>query len=145
MTHGLCNVFSQVSTSPHPLFLSFRSTLYVGKYSTSLYASPSLVHDGVTVVVSDSLCSTSLCPTTIQSYMSRYDRLNVDLLVNCQNVACNGGHHIRSQAWLHYHLWNMLVNFLIYGREAFDKWVYLKRWLTKVILSWTLRRLEHIQ
>ncbi|XP_064180323.1 serine/threonine-protein kinase/endoribonuclease IRE1-like isoform X2 [Anguilla rostrata] len=26
------------------------STLYVGKYSTSLYASPSLVHDGVTVV-----------------------------------------------------------------------------------------------
>uniref|UniRef100_A0A672H7C7 Serine/threonine-protein kinase/endoribonuclease IRE1 n=1 Tax=Salarias fasciatus TaxID=181472 RepID=A0A672H7C7_SALFA len=32
--------------------LSFRATLYVGKYSTSLYASPSLVHDGVTVVVS---------------------------------------------------------------------------------------------
>lgn len=30
-----------------------RATLYVGKYSTSLYASPSLVHDGVTVVVSD--------------------------------------------------------------------------------------------
>uniref|UniRef100_A0A8C7PW41 non-specific serine/threonine protein kinase n=1 Tax=Oncorhynchus mykiss TaxID=8022 RepID=A0A8C7PW41_ONCMY len=29
-----------------------RATLYVGKYSTSLYASPSLVHDGVTVVVS---------------------------------------------------------------------------------------------
>uniref|UniRef100_A0A665UJW6 Serine/threonine-protein kinase/endoribonuclease IRE1 n=1 Tax=Echeneis naucrates TaxID=173247 RepID=A0A665UJW6_ECHNA len=28
-----------------------RATLYVGKYSTSLYASPSLVHDGVTVVV----------------------------------------------------------------------------------------------
>ncbi|KAJ8264092.1 hypothetical protein GJAV_G00145060 [Gymnothorax javanicus] len=27
-----------------------QSTLYVGKYSTSLYASPSLVHDGVTVV-----------------------------------------------------------------------------------------------
>lgn len=34
------------------LFFS-RATLYVGKYSTSLYASPSLVHDGVTVVVSD--------------------------------------------------------------------------------------------
>lgn len=33
----------------------FRATLYVGKYSTSLYASPSLVHDGVTVVVSDPL------------------------------------------------------------------------------------------
>uniref|UniRef100_A0A8D3DFZ8 Serine/threonine-protein kinase/endoribonuclease IRE1 n=1 Tax=Scophthalmus maximus TaxID=52904 RepID=A0A8D3DFZ8_SCOMX len=32
---------------------SSRATLYVGKYSTSLYASPSLVHDGVTVVVSD--------------------------------------------------------------------------------------------
>lgn len=32
----------------------FRATLYVGKYSTSLYASPSLVHDGVTVVVSGS-------------------------------------------------------------------------------------------
>uniref|UniRef100_A0A674NPM7 Serine/threonine-protein kinase/endoribonuclease IRE1 n=1 Tax=Takifugu rubripes TaxID=31033 RepID=A0A674NPM7_TAKRU len=31
----------------------FLATLYVGKYSTSLYASPSLVHDGVTVVVSD--------------------------------------------------------------------------------------------
>uniref|UniRef100_A0A674PDR9 Serine/threonine-protein kinase/endoribonuclease IRE1 n=1 Tax=Takifugu rubripes TaxID=31033 RepID=A0A674PDR9_TAKRU len=30
-----------------------QATLYVGKYSTSLYASPSLVHDGVTVVVSD--------------------------------------------------------------------------------------------
>lgn len=30
-----------------------RATLYVGKYSTSLYASPSLVHDGVTVVVSN--------------------------------------------------------------------------------------------
>uniref|UniRef100_A0AAQ4RVZ7 Serine/threonine-protein kinase/endoribonuclease IRE1 n=1 Tax=Gasterosteus aculeatus aculeatus TaxID=481459 RepID=A0AAQ4RVZ7_GASAC len=29
----------------------FLATLYVGKYSTSLYASPSLVHDGVTVVV----------------------------------------------------------------------------------------------
>lgn len=28
----------------------FMATLYVGKYSTSLYASPSLVHDGVTVV-----------------------------------------------------------------------------------------------
>uniref|UniRef100_A0A8C9Z3P6 non-specific serine/threonine protein kinase n=1 Tax=Sander lucioperca TaxID=283035 RepID=A0A8C9Z3P6_SANLU len=28
----------------------FLATLYVGKYSTSLYASPSLVHDGVTVV-----------------------------------------------------------------------------------------------
>uniref|UniRef100_H3BZ26 Serine/threonine-protein kinase/endoribonuclease IRE1 n=1 Tax=Tetraodon nigroviridis TaxID=99883 RepID=H3BZ26_TETNG len=27
-----------------------KATLYVGKYSTSLYASPSLVHDGVTVV-----------------------------------------------------------------------------------------------
>ncbi|NXS11467.1 ERN1 endoribonuclease, partial [Neodrepanis coruscans] len=27
-------------------------TLYVGKYSTSLYASPSMVHEGVTVVVS---------------------------------------------------------------------------------------------
>lgn len=39
---------------------SLRATLYVGKYSTSLYASPSLVHDGVTVVVSDTftlLCS----------------------------------------------------------------------------------------
>lgn len=36
------------------LFSFFRATLYVGKYSTSLYASPSLVHDGVTVVVSDS-------------------------------------------------------------------------------------------
>lgn len=35
-------------------FSFFRATLYVGKYSTSLYASPSLVHDGVTVVVSDS-------------------------------------------------------------------------------------------
>lgn len=35
------------------LFSFFRATLYVGKYSTSLYASPSLVHDGVTVVVSD--------------------------------------------------------------------------------------------
>lgn len=33
-------------------FFSPRATLYVGKYSTSLYASPSLVHDGVTVVVS---------------------------------------------------------------------------------------------
>ena len=32
---------------------SSRATLYVGKYSTSLYASLSLVHDGVTVVVSD--------------------------------------------------------------------------------------------
>lgn len=32
-------------------FLS-RPTLYVGKYSTSLYASPSMVHEGVTVVVS---------------------------------------------------------------------------------------------
>uniref|UniRef100_A0AAR2JT89 non-specific serine/threonine protein kinase n=1 Tax=Pygocentrus nattereri TaxID=42514 RepID=A0AAR2JT89_PYGNA len=30
--------------------LDVQSTLYVGKYSTSLYASPSLVHDGVTVV-----------------------------------------------------------------------------------------------
>uniref|UniRef100_A0A8C2H8S2 Serine/threonine-protein kinase/endoribonuclease IRE1 n=1 Tax=Cyprinus carpio TaxID=7962 RepID=A0A8C2H8S2_CYPCA len=29
------------------------STLYVGKHSSGLYASPSLVHDGVTVVVSD--------------------------------------------------------------------------------------------
>ncbi|XP_034046007.1 serine/threonine-protein kinase/endoribonuclease IRE1-like isoform X2 [Thalassophryne amazonica] len=28
----------------------FMATLYVGRYSTSLYASPSLVHDGVTVV-----------------------------------------------------------------------------------------------
>lgn len=34
------------------VFSPHRSTLYVGKYSTSLYASPSLVHDGVTVVVS---------------------------------------------------------------------------------------------
>uniref|UniRef100_W5K095 Serine/threonine-protein kinase/endoribonuclease IRE1 n=1 Tax=Astyanax mexicanus TaxID=7994 RepID=W5K095_ASTMX len=32
------------------------STLYVGKYSTSLYASLSLVHDGVTVVVTPSPC-----------------------------------------------------------------------------------------
>ncbi|KAM9391607.1 serine/threonine-protein kinase/endoribonuclease IRE1-like [Pholidichthys leucotaenia] len=30
--------------------LKLKATLYVGKYSTSLYASPSLVHDGVTVV-----------------------------------------------------------------------------------------------
>lgn len=29
-----------------------RPTLYVGKYSTSLYASPSMVHEGVAVVVS---------------------------------------------------------------------------------------------
>lgn len=35
------------------MLCSSRATLYVGKYSTSLYASPSLVHDGVTVVVSD--------------------------------------------------------------------------------------------
>lgn len=35
------------------MLFSCRATLYVGKYSTSLYASPSLVHDGVTVVVSD--------------------------------------------------------------------------------------------
>lgn len=42
---------SQQLIPPPPLF---RATLYVGKYSTSLYASPSLVHDGVTVVVSDS-------------------------------------------------------------------------------------------
>uniref|UniRef100_A0AAX7V948 Serine/threonine-protein kinase/endoribonuclease IRE1 n=1 Tax=Astatotilapia calliptera TaxID=8154 RepID=A0AAX7V948_ASTCA len=34
-----------------------KATLYVGKYSTSLYASPSLVHDGVTVVVSDGCIS----------------------------------------------------------------------------------------
>lgn len=34
-----------------------RATLYVGKYSTSLYASPSLVHDGVTVVVSEDYMS----------------------------------------------------------------------------------------
>uniref|UniRef100_A0A3Q3NIW6 Serine/threonine-protein kinase/endoribonuclease IRE1 n=1 Tax=Labrus bergylta TaxID=56723 RepID=A0A3Q3NIW6_9LABR len=33
-----------------PRINSCRATLYVGKYSTSLYASPSLVHDGVTVV-----------------------------------------------------------------------------------------------
>lgn len=31
---------------------SLRPTLYVGKYSTSLYASPSMVHEGVAVVVS---------------------------------------------------------------------------------------------
>lgn len=35
------------------VLVSSRATLYVGKYSTSLYASPSLVHDGVTVVVSE--------------------------------------------------------------------------------------------
>lgn len=37
-----------------------RATLYVGKYSTSLYASPSLVHDGVTVVVSHMYITQSL-------------------------------------------------------------------------------------
>lgn len=34
------------------LYCSSRPTLYVGKYSTSLYASPSMVHEGVTIVVS---------------------------------------------------------------------------------------------
>uniref|UniRef100_A0AAR2IGN7 Serine/threonine-protein kinase/endoribonuclease IRE1 n=1 Tax=Pygocentrus nattereri TaxID=42514 RepID=A0AAR2IGN7_PYGNA len=39
----------------------WKSTLYVGKYSTSLYASPSLVHDGVTVVVSEPLLASYFC------------------------------------------------------------------------------------
>lgn len=50
-----------VNISKHICFpFSFsRATLYVGKYSTSLYASPSLVHDGVTVVVSHMYIITS--------------------------------------------------------------------------------------
>uniref|UniRef100_A0A452UT51 Serine/threonine-protein kinase/endoribonuclease IRE1 n=1 Tax=Ursus maritimus TaxID=29073 RepID=A0A452UT51_URSMA len=46
--------------------LSPRPTLYVGKYSTSLYASPSMVHEGVAVVVSLlwGACKCSLLPGT---------------------------------------------------------------------------------
>lgn len=46
------------------LFFS-RATLYVGKYSTSLYASLSLVHDGVTVVVSESNKEKTQCVNSI--------------------------------------------------------------------------------
>lgn len=54
MKCGRCSVLLKVSRQLFycPFFSFFRATLYVGKYSTSLYASPSLVHDGVTVVVS---------------------------------------------------------------------------------------------
>lgn len=48
----LINETVHIKRSFFYFFPFFRATLYVGKYSTSLYASPSLVHDGVTVVVS---------------------------------------------------------------------------------------------